>query len=226
MNVEPDLSRVARTIGDPTRVRMLTLLMEGRSLTAKELAHGTGVQPATATVHLRRLLGDELLIERQQGRHKYFRLASPEVARCVEALMAVARPGDAEPTGKLPPIQQARFCYDHLAGRVATGIARALLARKLLRPAGPDVAVTVKGERWFSSFGIDLAAAALRRRRFAYLCLDYSERTDHLAGSLGAALAEHMIAAGWLRRKADTRVVTATPLGRTELADQFGVEWE
>src|SRR5262245_55162694 len=98
MVAEPDVSRVARTIGDPTRLRMLTLLMEGRALTAKELAYGTGVEPSTATAHLRRLLADTLVAARAQGRHKYFQLASPHVARCVESLLVLAPRQDAAAT--------------------------------------------------------------------------------------------------------------------------------
>jgi DNA-binding transcriptional ArsR family regulator len=225
MNAEPDLARVARTIGDPTRVRMLTLLMEGRALTAKELAYGTGVEPATGTAHLRRLLADALVVARPQGRHKYFRLASPQVAHCLEALMAVAPRTDPAPVEKMAPLHRARFCYDHLAGRVATAITHFLFAKKLLRADGKDVAVTKNGAQWLADFGVDLPAAVRSRRRFAYLCLDWTERQDHLGGALAAALAQRMIDADWLRRKPDTREVSATALGRRELLSRFDIPW-
>src|SRR3954470_14206635 len=116
MEAEPDLSRIAATVGDPRRIQMLALLMEGRALTAKELALGAGVEPATATSHLKRLLDDGLVESAAQGRHKYFRFASDDVAQLVESMMRVA-PRRASPAPKPEePIRRARFCYDHLAG--------------------------------------------------------------------------------------------------------------
>src|SRR5690606_12332769 len=90
MDQEPDIEGFARTLGDPTRMKMLILLMEGRALTAKELAYGSGVEPATATAHLKRLLDDRLIAVAVQGRHKYVRLASPDVAQLIELMLAVA----------------------------------------------------------------------------------------------------------------------------------------
>lgn len=225
MNVEPDVSRIARTIGDPTRIRMLTLLMEGRALTAKELAHGTSVEPATATAHLRRLLADALVVSTPQGRHKYFRLASPQVAQCVEALLVVAMPVKATPATPPHPIHQARFCYDHLAGRLGILITEALLNRDRLRLKGKDFVVTRRGERWFARFGLDLPALAGSRRRFAYACLDWSERQDHLGGALGAAVAQRMLGAGWLKRIAGTRIAAVTRSGGEALGAHFGIHW-
>ncbi|MDP3309825.1 MAG: helix-turn-helix transcriptional regulator, partial [Polaromonas sp.] len=129
MHAEPDLARLASTVGDPRRIQMLALLMEGRALTAKELALGAGITPATATAHLRRLLDDGLLAGTSQGRHKYFRLASEQVAQLVESLMRVAPPREPEPAHAPEPLRQARYCYDHLAGSLGTGLL-ALLLRK------------------------------------------------------------------------------------------------
>src|SRR5215468_3406408 len=127
----PPLPRLAQTIGEPTRLRMLGLLMEGRALVAKELAFGAGVEPATATAHLRRLEEDGLLRSSRRGRNKVFRIASPAVARVVEALMSVAAP-PALPEAALDPLRAARFCYDHLAGRLGMAVTDAMLRRKLL----------------------------------------------------------------------------------------------
>ena len=223
MNAEPDISRIARTIGDPTRIRMLTLLMEGRALTAKELAYGAGVGPATGTAHLRKLLADSLVAARTQGRHKYFRLSSEHVAHCVESLMFIAKPAKAAGQLQLPPIQQARFCYDHLAGRVAIEITQVLLAKKLMQLDGEDFTLSRKGERWFTDFGVDLATVSRTRRRFAYSCLDWSERKDHLGGALGAALAQRMLDLGWLKRIPDTRIASITTKGRRALVEHFGI---
>jgi len=223
MTTSPDLLRVARTIGEPSRVRMLALLMGGRALTAKELAHGAGVDPATATGHLQRLLGDGLVSVAAQGRHRYFRLSGPDVAGLVEQLMVVS--GSDGGTAAIPdqPIRAARFCYDHLAGRLGTTLADALVRRGVLAHAGGTFEVTDDGEAWFRALGVDVEPLRRARRTFARACLDWSERTDHLAGAVGAALAERMLEMGWIERVRRSRVVTVTDAGRRELQARLGV---
>lgn len=225
MAAEPDLGRLARVIGDPTRIRMLTLLMEGRALTAKELAYGTGVEPATGTTHLHRLLDDHLIVNRTQGRHKYFRLASPHVARCVESLMTIAQPRKTTDSDSLSPMRLARFCYDHLAGRVAVQMARFFLARGLVRTSSDEFTISRRGMSWFRDFGIDTEKVARTRRRFAYPCLDWTERQDHIGGALGAALAQAMVTKGWLTHPTDTRVAKVTRIGTRELREVLMSRW-
>lgn len=227
MHAEPDLARLAATVGDPRRIQMLALLMEGRALTAKELALGAGIAPATATAHLRRLLDDGLLAGTSQGRHKYFRLASEHVAHLVESLMRVAPRRPPEAVQAAEPIRQARYCYDHLAGSLGTGLLALLLRKGWLVNDSADSAakqleLTPKGTRAFTALGLDLAGARARRRQFACRCLDWSERRDHLGGALGAALAEYLQAAHWIERKKHSRVVAVTALGREQLA-QWGL---
>jgi DNA-binding transcriptional ArsR family regulator len=217
MNAEPDLARIAATVGDPRRIQMLALLMEGRALTAKELALGAGVEPATATAHLKRLLEDGLLESASQGRHKYFRFASEHVAQLVESLMRVAPPRKAAPAVHGDePIRAARFCYDHLAGSLGTGLLALMLRKGWLQDATGDdrqLELTTKGGKALAQMGLDLEAVRERRRRFACRCLDWSERQDHLGGALGAALAERFRAAHWIERVKHSRVVHITPLG-------------
>jgi DNA-binding transcriptional ArsR family regulator len=222
MVAAPDVSRVARTIGDPSRLRMLTLLMDGRALTAKELAYGAGIEPATGSTHLQRLVGDGLLTVRTQGRHRYFQLASPEVARCVESLLVVAPAVRAVPRTTPDPLCEARYCYDHLAGRLAIAVTRALTARGTIERREDAFIVTREGTRWFAQLGLDVAAIAAQRRQFAPACMDWSERQDHIGGALGAALAARFEAARWLRRRPESRAVVITPLGRTALKKHFG----
>lgn len=220
----PDLSRIAIAIGDARRIQMLALLMEGRALTAKELALGAGIEPATATAHLRRLLDDGLLAATSQGRHKYFRFASEQVAQLVEALMRVAPPRTRPATAALAapePIRHARFCYDHLAGSLGTGLLALMLRRRWLQedPAAPArmLALTPRGTRSLAALGLDIEAARARRRQFACRCLDWSERQDHLGGALGAALAEHALAQRWIERRKHSRAVRITPAGTQAL---------
>jgi DNA-binding transcriptional ArsR family regulator len=227
MNAEPHLARLASTVGDTRRIQMLALLMEGRALTAKELALGTGITPATATAHLRRLLDDGLLVSTSQGRHKYFRLASEHVAHLMESLMRVAPRRQPEPANAAEPIRHARYCYDHLAGSLGTGLL-ALLLRKgwlvndLADPDAKQLELTSRGAKALTAMGIDVAGTRARRRQFACRCLDWSERRDHLGGALGAALAENLQAARWIERKKHSRVVALTALGREQLG-QWGL---
>lgn len=226
-NAEPDLARVASTVGDARRIQMLALLMEGRALTAKELALGAGITPATASSHLKRLLDDGLLASTSQGRHKYFRLASEQVAHLVESLMRVAPRRQPEAVHASDPIRKARYCYDHLAGSLGTGLL-ATLARKgwlvndIHAALDKQMDITPKGIKAITTLGIDLAGARARRRQFACRCLDWSERRDHLGGALGAALAEHLLAERWIERKKHSRVVLVTDIGRARLA-QLGL---
>ena len=217
MPVEPDITRIAATIGDASRIRMLVLLMEGRALTAKELALGAGIAPGTATTHLQRLLDDGLLAATAQGRHKYFRFASAEVAQLVESLMRVAPKRKSEKSPEMEePIRHARFCYDHLAGSLGTGLLAMLLRRRWLVGDTGDarqLLVTAAGEKALRALGLDLPELRSKRRQFACTCLDWSERRDHLGGALGAALASHFTQQGWITRKKHSRVVQVTAEG-------------
>jgi DNA-binding transcriptional ArsR family regulator len=220
---EAGLESFAKIIGDATRIRMLQLLMEGRALTAKELAYGALVEPATGTQHLRRLQEGGLVSVRAQGRHKYFKLASPLVAELMELLMVLTP--DQKIHAVAPrveePLRRGRMCYDHLAGELGIGITEALVRQGILRKEADSFAVTRRGGAWFAELGIDVETARALRRKFAATCLDWSERRDHLGGALGAALAERLVDLGWIARKRNSRAVTVTEAGRRRLAEHF-----
>jgi DNA-binding transcriptional ArsR family regulator len=222
MPADPDLARIATTVGDPRRVQMLALLMEGRALTAKELALGAGIEPATASAHLKRLLEDGLLESAAQGRHKYFRFASEHVAQLVEALMRVAPRRKAAPAAAADaPERRARYCYDHLAGTLGTGLFASMLRQGWLRDDGGNpkqLLVTAKGAKALEQLGVDVEAAQAKRRQFACRCLDWSERRDHLGGALGAAIAQELQARHWIERRKHSRVVKVTADGEAALA--------
>lgn len=220
---EANLESFAKIIGDATRIRMLQLLMEGRALTAKELAYGAHVEPATATAHLRRLLEGGLVAVKLQGRHKYFRLATPLVAEMMELLMVIApdRKMQAPASRAEEPLRRGRMCYDHLAGELGIGITEALVKEGILRKEADAFALTKRGAGWFAELGIDVEAARALRRKFAATCLDWTERRDHLGGALGAALAERLVDLGWIARKRNSRAVTVTEAGRRRLAEDF-----
>jgi hypothetical protein len=141
----------------------------------------------------------------------------------IESLMAIAPAAQSPARASHDPLRVARYCYDHLAGQLGTAFTQALLSRSLLKTDGTTFRVTQKGARWFADFGLDLAALQASRRRFAYGCLDWTERKHHLAGALGAALGARMTALGWIARRKHTRVVTLTETGRRALARQFDI---
>jgi DNA-binding transcriptional ArsR family regulator len=225
-----DVVPAASLLAEPTRAAMLTALLDDRPLAAGELARIAGVSPPTASAHLARLLGGGMVTVVRQGRHRYYRLAGPEVAAVMEA---IARLSPALPVRSLRQSQdatalaEARTCYDHLAGRAGVALLDALLARKLLvaPQAGrlPDrFDVTAAGLGTLKSFGLNMGALERTRRRFAGACLDWTERKPHLNGALGAAITARLLGLGWIERGARRRAVQVTPAGAEGLAATFG----
>ncbi|MGA8115472.1 MAG: helix-turn-helix domain-containing protein [Actinocatenispora sp.] len=227
---EVDLSVAARLIGEPARAIMLDALVAGRALAAGELARLAGVSPATASEHLARLRDGGLVTAVAAGRHRYYRLASEDVAHALEALAMIS---PARPVRSLRQsrahraLAGARTCYDHLAGRVGVSIHDALMRGEALRAGGDGYELTSAGERLLLPLGVDVAAARAARRSFARPCLDFTERRSHLAGALGAAICDRLIAQRWLvRRATGERGLRITDGGRRGLTDALGIEWD
>lgn len=215
----PYLAEIAHLMGDPARCNMLHALMDGRALTAKELAWLAGVAPQTASGHLAKLMQGSLLAVAVQGRHRYYRLAGPEVAQALEGLMVLA--GAETARRRLPSrvgaeLSQARTCYDHFAGRLGIGIHDALVTGGHLDVADGGYGLTGSGEEIFAGLGIVPSRTAGRRAALRP-CLDWSERRPHLAGHLAAALACRCFETGWVLRHKDSRAVTLTQAGRAAL---------
>lgn len=226
-HTQPNLAPIANLIGEPTRAAMLSELLDGGVLTATELAARAGVAPSTASEHLARLAAGGLLRVEAWGRHRYYGLAGPEVARALEALAALSRPSAcADPFERevLDGLRFGRTCYDHLAGRLGVTVRDALIARGVLVEDGPEHAVTPVGEAWLAGFGIELPAVRRTRRSFARACLDWSERRPHLAGALGAALLDRLVALGWIVREPGERAVRLTQAGRLGLARDLDLD--
>jgi DNA-binding transcriptional ArsR family regulator len=220
-----DMAAVAALVGDPARANILCALLDGRALTAGELAYAAHVSPQTASGHLAKLALARLLASTQQGRHRYFRLAGPHVATMLESIMAVAAiaPPRCRPIRVEERLRMARMCYDHIAGRLGVSLADALQSRDHIEFTNDGGALTVAGETFLQDIGIDLAKARQGRRVFCRPCLDWSERRPHLAGAVGAALAQRLLDLGWIKRVRDSRALIVTPLGLQELERVFGV---
>ena len=226
MKESVQISEIAALVGDPARAHMLSALMDGRALTAGELAYAAGVSPQTTSGHLAKLTEARLLVPRKQGRHRYYRLATPAVGRMIEGIMAVAADGPPRhsPPGKFDgALRDARTCYDHFAGRLGVGLADALVERGHVVLADEGGEVTAPGVDFLSAFGLDLAATQQRRRAFCRPCLDWTERRPHLAGAVGAALAQRCFDLRWFERMRDSRALVITPAGRRGLVEVFGL---
>jgi len=220
---EPRFARIAAMIGDPTRARMLAALMGGQYLAAGELADAAGVSAQTASGHIAKLLDSDLVELRVQGRHRYLRLADAEIAHALEALSLVAERGAAASKwehGAYKPLKAARTCYSHLAGELGVALFEGLLARGTLVARDGHFVLSEAGRESLRAMGIALPATA--SKRYAYACLDWSERRDHLAGGLAVALLDHALKQEWLRRTPSSRALTLTPPGAKALAPWLG----
>jgi len=191
-------------------------------LTATELAARARVAPPTASGHLAKLVAGSLLAVEVQGRHRYYRIASAEIADILEALgtLAPRAAGSTRREGEaVAGLRFARSCYDHLAGRLGVRLRQGLLERGFLVEDGAEHQVTPAGEAVFSTFGVDVQHARQGHRAFARACLDWSERRPHIAGSFGAALLRRLLERGWLVRCVGSRELELTAAGRQGLAE-------
>jgi len=223
-----DIARVGALMGDPSRASMLMALMSGEALTAGELAFRAGVALPTASGHLAQLVDGGLLAVAKQGRHRYYRLAGPTVAHAVETLSDLAIQVFPSPRRVMPeeaPLRRGRTCYDHLAGRLGVALADALVHKRVLRRVDAELALVRRGsgEALLNSWGIELETLDASRRPVVRSCIDWTERRPHLAGALGAAIAERFLDTGWIRRRRDDRAVTVTPLGQRRLREELEI---
>jgi DNA-binding transcriptional ArsR family regulator len=218
----PNITTVAALVGDQARAAVLTALMSGMALTATELADAAGVTRQTISSHLAKLHDAGLLAVESQGRHRYFRIAGPDVAHLLETLMGVAfdtgtsalrmRAGP-----RAPALRKARVCYDHLAGELGVLVYAGLARHGAFTLDADGVALTAPGQALVGQLGIDIHLAAASRRPFCRTCLDWSERRPHLAGALGAALLGRIQELGWARRVPASRVLAFSATGEAAL---------
>jgi DNA-binding transcriptional ArsR family regulator len=221
------IAEVAALVGDPARATMLSVLLDGRAMTASELALAARITPQTASTHLGKLTKAGLLAMDRKGRHRYFRLATPKVAEMIEGIVAVAlenRPRFSPISPQARAVDAARICYDHLAGRLSVDLTDALIAREFIVIDDEAAAITTAGTRFFSEFGIALPARRSVRPPACRLCLDWTERRPHIAGPLGAAITQRLFDLGWIERMRRSHAVVVTPLGRRGLEETFGVD--
>jgi DNA-binding transcriptional ArsR family regulator len=231
MNVDDadaSVAAIAAAIGEPARARMLYCLVDGRARTSTELAVVANVTPSTASVHLQRLKAERLVKVFAQGKHRYYSLERADVAAALEALSVLAGAAQDRFVPRTPHhLRDARTCYDHIAGTLGVALHDRFTALGWLsRPSAGDSTydLTPVGARAFDAVGIDVERARGLRRRFAFACVDWSERRPHLGGALGAVLFEVALKRPWVSRDLDSRALRVTATGRREMLARFGLE--
>ena len=235
---DPDIAPTAALIADPTRASILRSLLPDRPLAAGELARMAGVSAATASFHLGKLTEGGLIAVARQGRHRYYRLAGPEVAAAIEALGLIS---PALPVRTLrqsreaAALAEARTCYDHLAGRAGVELLDGMLRRHLIKEQSsgrtargdtpsPRFEITGAGAMVLGSFGLNIAEIRRSRRHFAGSCIDWTQRRGHLNGALAAAITTRLFELGWIERGQRRRSVRVTAAGAEGLACTFGLD--
>ncbi|MFB9077248.1 ArsR/SmtB family transcription factor [Flavobacterium procerum] len=224
--MEDQFIKTASLIGDPTRASILWTLMDGRAFTATELAISANTSPQNISMHLGKLLDADLLCVEKQGRHKYYRFSNKEVAYALEAMASLIPKSEVSSKSKTenyPSIKFCRTCYDHLAGKIGVALTDSLLEQKIILDKDNTFEVSLEGEKWFSDFGINLEEAQKRKRIFLKPCLDWSERRNHIAGSVGTLLFNKMLQEDWIRKTENSRVIIVTGKGEKELFEYFKI---
>ena len=224
--MEDQFIKTASLIGDPTRASILWTLLDGRAFTATELAVSANTSPQNISMHLGKLLDADLLCVEKQGRHKYYRFSNKEVAYALEAMASLVPKPKVSVENKAenyPPIKFCRTCYDHLAGKIGVALTDSLLEQKIIVEKNNAFEISFEGEKWFSNFGINLEEAQKQKRIFLKPCLDWSERRNHIAGSVGALLLNKMISEDWLRKTKNSRAIIVTAKGEKELLRHFKI---
>ncbi|HLJ87820.1 MAG TPA: metalloregulator ArsR/SmtB family transcription factor [Candidatus Angelobacter sp.] len=223
---DANVSRIAAAIGDPARTRMLYCLVDGHARTSTELAAVADVSPSTASAHLNRLKEERLIKVHAQGKHRYYSLEGPHVASVLEGLSILAGGSRNQFVPNTPNrLRAARTCYDHIAGALGVGLHDRFLALGWFSPGlGSDYDLAADGERGLVALGIDLEATRRSRRRFAFACLDWSERRPHIGGALGAAILAAALKKRWIAQELDSRALRVTNSGRREMLVRFGLE--
>jgi DNA-binding transcriptional ArsR family regulator len=228
MDGSANMIEVAALVGDNARATILSALMGGQALTGTELAYLAGISRPTASEHLTKLVDARLLAITKQGRFRYYRIASPLVARMMESIERVAAmevPPRFRPRSiKDDKLRFARTCYDHLAGQVGVAIAERLMSKGYIVLGEEGGEVTDAGAQFLTDFGVNLMSKARGRRLFCAPCLDWSERRYHVAGHVGAEICRCCMDLGWLRRERDTRALRLTPEGKAGLYERFGID--
>ena len=226
MNKANHFSTIALLIGEPARAAMLWKLLDGRTHTATDLAIAADLSAQNASMHLAKLVKAGLLSVAKRGRLRYYQFANPNAAYVIESI-ANLMPAD----NLMPPddisdssrIKYCRTCYDHLAGKVGVAITDKLLSRRIIEGNNEGFMISSSGIKWFDRLDISITELKRDQRVLARPCLDWSEKRPHLAGAVGAALADRLFDLKWLQRARHSRIVSITPVGQKKIYELLGL---
>lgn len=224
MGINPNMAEIAALLGETSRATILASMMDGRFHTASELAYMAAIKPQTASFHLAKLVEGKLIKVEKQGRHRYFQLAGEDIAQFLESFLAISPPPEVrslKQSSQIKLLQDARTCYDHLAGKLGVQLTESMLNAGYLTLEGKQFVLTDEGILFFTTFGIDLTALKRKRRSFSHACLDWSERRYHLAGALGCELLNQFFNLGWLLRVPSIRAIKVTEKGKIGFKEVF-----
>lgn len=227
MGINPNMAEIAALLGETSRATILASMMDGRFHTASELAYMAAIKPQTASFHLAKLVEGKLIKVEKQGRHRYFQLAGEDIAQFLESFLAISPPPEVrslKQSSQIKLLQDARTCYDHLAGKLGVQLTESMLKAGYLTLEGKQFVLTDEGILFFTTFGIDLTALKRKRRSFSHACLDWSERRYHLAGALGCELLNQSFNLGWLLRVPSIRAIKVTEKGKIGFKEVFHLD--
>lgn len=241
---DADISVIGALLADRARCRILLALGDGRALPASVLAGEAGVAASTASGHLARLTDAGLLTVERYGRHRYYRLAGPQVGAVIETVASLAPSSPVRSLregSRAARLRSARTCYDHLAGRLGVQVMASLLdqgfvtggdgrfdprtaERDRLAGYGHDIDYTVTdtGRKFFANHGI----GPLTDRVSVRYCVDWTEQRHHLSGEPGRLILSYMLDRCWLSRERSSRALRVTDAGRGSLRDLFDIDWQ
>ncbi len=225
--MEDSFSEIAALIGDKTRAKMLWSLLDGRAYTSTELAIFADISKQSCSNHLLKLVNGGILKVEKQGRHRYYRFVDDKVAQVIESIAYLLPPKDDlsnETRKEVTGVKYARTCYDHFAGKVGVEITRVMVEMELIVRKEEQFSITKNGNEWFDNLGIDLTVLRNKKRKFAFPCLDWSERKFHIGGALGAGFLNFMLDNDWIRRIQHSRAIIITHKGKIGLKEKLNLE--
>jgi len=227
MGINPNIAEIASLLGETSRATMLASMMDGRFHTASELAYMAAIKPQTASFHLAKLVDGKLIKVEKQGRHRYFQLAGEDIAQLLESFLAMSPPPEVrslKQSSQMKILQDARTCYDHLAGKLGVQLTESLLNKDYLELDQKQFVITAEGAQFFTDFGLDLDELTRKRRSFSHACLDWSERRYHLGGALGHGLLTQLLNLEWIMRVPSIRAIKITEKGRAGFKEVFNLD--
>ncbi|WP_025721912.1 ArsR/SmtB family transcription factor [Paenibacillus polymyxa] len=227
MSTKSNVAMIASLVSEPSRAAILTALLDGRFHTASELAHMAGIKPQTASFHLAKMTEAQVVTVEKQGRHRYYGIQDPEVARVMESFLSIAPSvpiHSFKQASENEALRLARTCYDHVAGQLGVQLMSFFIQKGILSEDQDGLHITEQGETFFTDFQIDLKKTRQKRRSFSHKCLDWSERRHHLAGALGSALLDRLFELNWIERLPTTRAIRVTADGKRGFKEIFSIE--